>query len=190
MSTAICEQCKQDFDAAQTPSCPRCLAEAWLATPELIRPKHDPRLLPQRWASYRSVVSPDFASNPAPYLDYAARHGHWFWDRYYDMYIHFTHEPLERAGGSGIPMGETMPDHALDSLLIAEADSLEQAHVFAVAHEHFRAQIRAGEFVALARCSEASCDNLRIQARTHCVIHRRSSEEECKNVQARATGEE
>jgi hypothetical protein len=65
------------------------------------------------------------------------------------MYVHMTHEPLGRSAGGGIPEGKTSPEHGLDSLLIAEADSEVEAHGFAVSRTTFEQQVRAGEFEAL-----------------------------------------
>jgi hypothetical protein len=171
MSRAACPNCDEVFDAAAMPGCPPCLAEAWLATPTFIRPKHDPRLLPLRWESYRSVLTPNFANDPGPHLVFAARNGTWYRDNHYEMYVHMTHEPLGRSAGGGIPEGKTSPEHGLDSLLIAEADSEVEAHGFAVSRTTFEQQVRAGEFEALPHCNAAGCNNLALLRASECAEH-------------------
>jgi hypothetical protein len=166
-----CARCRAVFDAARTPVCSHCLLESWLHCESFVRPKHDPRKLPLRWESYRSVLSPALVSEPRSHLEDAARRGDWFFDVHYEMNVHFTFEPLGRSPGSGIPEGQSMPEHALDSLLIAEADSALEAHAFATSKKQFDAQIEAGEFVPLERCPEAGCANIRLPGRRRCIVH-------------------
>ncbi len=64
-----------------------------------------------------------------------------------------------------------MPDHALDSLLVAEADSAIEAHAFATSKKQFEAQIDAGEFVPLPLCCVPTCPNLCAPARRGCILH-------------------
>ena len=171
MSARPCRKCGREFDPRRTPRCPTCLVEVWLGADEFVRPKHDPRLLPLEWESYRSVLSPDFVESPRPYLLFAAEQGAWYFDTHYDMQVQFTHKPLGRAPGSGIPAGRSMPEHALDSLLIAEADSAESAHAFAVSLEQFEAQIRSGEFRPLEVCLTHLCDQLQRPGSSRCEDH-------------------
>jgi hypothetical protein len=171
MSQIGCGECGGYFDAAQVPLCPTCLVTAWLATATFVRPKHDPNLLPLMWEGYRSVLSPDFVAAPRPHLEFAARSGNWYRDAHYEMFVHMTHEPMGLAPGSGIPEGKAMPEHSLDSLLIAEANSESEAHAFAVSRDQFEAQIRAGEFVPLASCPVEGCDNLRVPGKPRCTEH-------------------
>jgi len=171
-----CDRCEGEFDAQRTPVCPACLVERWLESESLIRPKHDPRLLPMEWEGYRSVLNPSLVAKRREHLAFAARHGDWFRDRHYDMYVHFTYQPLGCAAGSGIPRGRSMPEHALDSMLIAEANSASQAHAFAVDREQFEAQIRAGEFEALEVCTEPACANPHVPGRDACAIHAEAAE--------------
>jgi hypothetical protein len=166
-----CQTCQEDFDSERTPGCPACQARLWLATEHFIRPKHDPRELPLALEGYRSVLSPDFARRPEPYLADAARRGAWYFDHHYEMYVHVTYEPLGLAPGSGIPAGLTSPEHALDSLIIAEANDPKEAHGFAVNRAQFESQIAAGEFRALAICHEEACPNLCVPGRERCVGH-------------------
>jgi hypothetical protein len=171
MGILECSECRASFDAARTPTCPRCLAEHWLACETLVRPKHDPRQLPLRWESYRSVLSPSLVADPRPHLEDAALRGSWFFDTHYEMIVHFTHEPLGRSPGSGIPEGQSMPAHALDSLLIAEADSMLEAHAFATSKKQFDAQILAGEFVPLPECGEPGCLHICRPGSNRCIVH-------------------
>jgi hypothetical protein len=166
-----CDRCEVTFDARRTPICPACLVERWLGCERFIRPKHDPRLLPMQWEAYRSVLNPSLVMERRAHLAFAAQHGVWHRDRHYDMYVHFTFEPLGNSAGSGIPRGHSMPEHSLDSMLIAEADSTTEAHAFAVTREQFEAQIRAGEFEALDGCEVSGCANLRVPGRDLCTFH-------------------
>lgn len=166
-----CETCAETFDPAKTPRCPACLAQMWLATEAFIRPKHDPRPLPMVWESYRSVLNPDFVTRLDAYLRFAAREGRWFFDRYYDMWVHVTFEPLGHSPGGGIPVGLSQPEHALDSLIIAEADSPKEAHGFAVNRVQFQSQIDAGEFEVAEACEQAGCSYLRLPGASRCIAH-------------------
>ena len=177
MSFLDCAMCRAAFNASRTPICPQCLVQSWLRCERFVRPKHDPRKLPLRWESYRSVLSPSFVAEPAPHLEDAALRGHWFFDVHYEMYVHFTQEPLGRSPGSGIPEGQTMPEHALDSLLIAEADSAVEAHAFATSKKQFDAQIDAGEFVRVPVCAVADCDHICVPGQRSCILHLPSDRE-------------
>ena len=166
-----CQTCAECFDPAATPICPACLVLAWLATESFVRPKHDPRLLPLAWESYRSVLTPNVANDPRATLEDAARNGTWYRDNHYDMFVHMTVQPLGMHPGSGIPEGKTTPEHALDSLLIAEANSPIEAHAFAVSREQFEEQVRAGEFEALKPCVGGGCNFLAVPGESRCVVH-------------------
>jgi hypothetical protein len=116
-------------------------------------------------------LNPNLVADPLPFLVDAATRGHWFHDAYYDMYVHMCFEPLGVQPGAGIPEGAREPEHALDSLLIAEANSKKEAHAFAVSREVFEAQVEAGEFVPLAICERDGCEALRVPATKRCVLH-------------------
>jgi hypothetical protein len=149
-----------------------------MATEHLVRPKHDPVGLPSRSERYRSVLTQDFIAQQRSYLEFAAVRGTWYYDTFYEMYVHFTPSPLGRSPGVGIPPGKTMPEHALDSLLIVEANSASEAHAFAVDAARHAAQLRAGEFEELGRCPASSCENLAMPGRSHCVDHAAQTHEE------------
>jgi hypothetical protein len=142
-----------------------------MATEHFIRPKHDPAELPGRSDRYRSVLTQDFITQRRSYLEHAAAHGTWYYDTFYEMYVHLTPSPLGRAPGVGIPPGKPMPEHALDALLIVEANSASEAHAFAVDSARHAAQVTAGEFEELGSCPVPGCDNLAVPGATHCVNH-------------------
>jgi hypothetical protein len=177
MSQVGCEQCGESFEAAKTPVCPACLATAWLETEAFFRPKHDPRLLPLAWEGYRSVLSPNLVRDARPHLEFAARMGSWYRDTHYEMFVHMTHEPMGLAPGSGIPEGRTTPEHSLDTLLIAEADSKSEAHAFAVSRDQFEAQVRAAEFVPIEQCPVNHCDNLIAPGGAQCLLHEKRTDD-------------
>ncbi len=171
MSDSRCLQCDGHFDATRHPICPRCLVEGWLATERFVREKHDPRRLPMTWEGYRSVLNPNLVSNPRPYLEDAVARGRWYHDRFYGMYVFFCPEPLGVHPGSGIPEGAGEPEHSLDCLLVAEADSKSEAHAFAVSRAVFDKQIEAGEFVPLSCCEREGCGALQLPGRATCIDH-------------------
>jgi len=151
--------------------CPGCLAARWLATPNLLRGKHDPRAAEEPHPDYRSIVTPRLIEELPAVLAFAATHGTWFYDTGYEMLVHLTPTPLGRAPGAGIPAGRREPEHALDSLFIAEADSAEEAHLFAADAERHRAQVKAGVFLPLGECEHPGCGNLAIPRHGVCIPH-------------------
>ena len=175
MSLANCRSCQTPWEASRVACCPRCMAERWLSTPDLIREKHDPRALGARQDRYRSVVTPRVVEDVRAVLEFAARTGSWFHDTDYGMLVHFTPLPLGRAPGVGIPAGRRDPEHALDCLLIAEADSQQTAHIFAVDRDRHEAQVRAGIFEPLGECNRADCENLALPVLSTCVEHARGA---------------
>lgn len=170
MSRVACRACGRDFDGEQHAWCPGCLAARWLETPGLIRAKHDPAATTP-FERYRSIVTPRLVDDLPEVLGDAARRGCWFWDRDYGMWVHVTLRPLGRAPGVGIPAGRAEPDHALDCLFIAEADSRVEAHLFAADSVRHAAQVRAGVFEPLGACAAPGCRNLRRPGRDHCGAH-------------------
>ncbi len=176
MSEIVCRVCAGPFDGAVQAWCPTCLATRWFETRNLIRAKHDPAVAPNTLDTYRSIITPRLKADLRETLEDAAARGSWFWDRDYGMWVHVTERPLGRAPGVGIPAGREDPDHALDCLFIAEADSTEEAHVFAADSQRHAAQIRAGVFEPLGACGQAGCENLRRPGATHCASHAREAD--------------
>lgn len=172
MSEISCDACGEAFEGRGLACCPRCLAARWLATKRLIRDKHDPHASASRLDTYRSILTPRTKTELRQVLEHAARHGRWYEDLDYGMWVHVTIEPLGRAPGVGIPAGRDEPDHALDCLFIAEADSPEEAHAFAADSERHEAQVRAGVFVPLGECGIPSCENLAYPGGPRCHAHR------------------
>ncbi len=166
-----CPHCEDSVDLTRHPLCPTCLARDWLATDRFVREKHDPGKLPLAWESYRSVLNPNLVADPLPFLLDAATRGQWFHDSYYDMYVHMCFEPLGVQPGAGIPEGAREPEHGLDSLVVAEANSKTEAHAFAVSRTVFEAQVEAGEFVPLATCERNGCGGLQVPGSTRCTAH-------------------
>lgn len=171
MSLVRCRTCERRFEGSRLACCPGCLAARWLATPNLVREKHDPRVRADRQQQYRSLVTPRVLDDLRAVLEFAAEAGSWFHDRDYGMWIHLTPRPLGRAPGVGVPAGSHDAEHALDCLFIAEADSPENAHIFAVDGSRHDAQVRAGVFEPLARCDHGHCENLALPVLPSCAEH-------------------
>ena len=171
MSLVRCRTCDRRFEGSRLACCPGCLAERWLATPNLVREKHDPRVRAERQQQYRSLVTPRVLDDLRAVLEFAAEAGSWFHDRDYGMWIHLTPRPLGRAPGVGVPAGSHDAEHALDCLFIAEADSPENAHIFAVDGSRHDAQVRAGVFEPLAGCDHGHCENLALPVLPSCAEH-------------------
>ena len=171
MSVVICSACRLPWDGATAPHCPPCLAARWLVAPELVVEKHNPDTYPTLSDHYRSVMTRDFLENRRGYLEYAAAHGTWYYQTYYETYSHYTFLPLGRSPGAGVPAGELEPDHPLDGLLIA--DAVDAPHAFAVDPLLFLDRIEKGDFVSLALCAERGCANLRLTSGARCALHLR-----------------
>ena len=171
MSEVSCDACGESFEGRALACCPACLAVQWRATERLVREKHDPAVTAGRQGSYRSILTPRTKAELGKVLDHAARHGRWYRDLDYGMWVHVTREPPGRAPGVGIPAGREGADHALDCLFIAEADSPEEAHVFAADGQRHQAQIRAGVFEPLGGCEVPDCENLAVPGSSRCAAH-------------------
>jgi hypothetical protein len=171
VSLLQCATCESSWEATRVVCCPDCLARRWRATATLVRPKHDPSLCGERSTEYRSVVTARVVADLLAVLSDAALSGSWYYDTHYRMLVHMTPSPLGRAPGAGIPAGRREPEHALDSLFIAEADSAENAHVFAVDLARHEAQVRAGVFEPLGACAHPGCENLSIPLIGSCASH-------------------
>lgn len=169
MATVACFTCGLSWDATQQPLCPKCLAAQWAGTNDLIRPKHDPGVLPSGCPSYRSVVTEEFVNNKMDFLEYAAANGEWHYSNQHNKYCHFTPDPLGVIPGSGIPRQSPMPTHSLDGILIADADN--SPHAFAADQVQFRSEVSSGDYQPLPFCAEMGCSNRVIPGETLCVLH-------------------
>lgn len=171
MSGVACLRCEAVWDAASVPLCPICETERLLAAPDLIREKHDPHTPRGAGSGYRSLLSREFVADPKPFLRYAADRGAWLFDTTHESWSHFTREPLARNAGLGLHQGDSVPDHTLDGLLIA--DALGRPHAFAADERDVRARIDREELVPLARCARPGCGNLRVPGGAACALHTR-----------------
>jgi hypothetical protein len=163
------QNCTNEFNGAKVFTCPHCLSEQWTNEPKFIAEKHDPASLPKAEPRFRSVVTPSLVEDLSKFTKYAAESGEWFFSKTHQKYCHFTKTPLNEIPGSGILKGDPMPNHALDSLLIADAD--KNPHAYAVDSESFRADVMAERFIPLPKCSEPECENLAVLNELKCQIH-------------------
>jgi hypothetical protein len=169
MSIVRCIACSSPWDAQVAPTCPACQAREWEQTPGFIRPKHDPGVLPSGYPYYRSVLTNEFVADPQPFLEYAAASGTWYFSERHGDYCHVTCTPLGAIPGSGVQPGKTLPDHALDGLVVAGLGAV--AHAYATDTVRFIAELHGVALSALGRCGLASCNNLAIPGVTECVVH-------------------
>lgn len=169
MSSARCRECGNVWDAEVQPSCPDCVAGRWCAAPGFIAPKHDPRMLPSGTSGYRSVVTHDLIANLGQVIEHMTVSGGWYLDDKYGTPCFHTPGPLFLIPGSGIEAGDPMPDHALDSLLVA--DAIRNPHLMAYDEGQFQGEFQTGRFLALATCPIEGCRNLCVPEQEHCVLH-------------------
>jgi len=167
MSKLTCRICRTSWEGSAAPTCPRCTAVLFDAA--VITEKHDPNELPRTESGYRSVLSLEVAQDPGLFYRYAAESGTWYWSARHRKYCHFTNTPLGEHPGSGLLGGASMPDHALDGLLIA--DALGTPHPYAVDPARVQADIGAGRLVPMSPCRESACDNLSSPASDFCARH-------------------
>jgi hypothetical protein len=169
MSTAACATCTHEWNASISPLCVRCERERLIAAPNLISEKHDPRFPPLVGSAYRSYLSHDFLENTDQFIEYTTENGSWFYSTVHETWNHFTPSPLGRIPGVGIHAGNPLPDHTLDSLLVA--DALTDPHAYAVEEVRIRQQIRDGRFFPLAHCLRNGCGNLCVPGKDACAVH-------------------
>ncbi len=169
MSIVRCATCASQWNATLSPMCTQCECQRLIAAPNLITDKHDPNLLPLAYPDYRSCLSHDFVDNMVDFVGYATASGSLFFNTKHETWNHFTPEPLCRIPGSGIHAGNPMPDHALDSLLIA--DVFGDPHAFAVDQLLVRKQICDGDLFPLWSCPSNDCRNLCVPNEHGCVLH-------------------
>jgi hypothetical protein len=169
MSTASCTTCTHEWNASISPLCAQCERRRLIAAPNLISEKHDPRFPPLVGSFYRSYLSHDFLENTDQFIEYATINGSWFYSTVHETWNLFTPEPLGRIPGLGIHAGDPLPDHALDSLLLA--DALTDPHAYAVDEARVQQDIHDGRFVPLSHCPLERCGNLCVPGTNACAVH-------------------
>lgn len=170
MTILTCNKCGNVWDGYKNPLCPKCLAAEWAAKPDFVRAKHDPSMLPSGSPEYRSVLTEDVIVRKSEFLEYAAASGDWFFSKPHNKFCHFTPDPLGVIPGSGLKPGAPWPDHALDGLLIADAN--RNSHAYAADQVAFRAGVRTGRLQPLGRCGALGCQNLAVPGESRCTLHR------------------
>ena len=126
-------------------------------------------MLPSGARGYRSVVTHDLIANLDQVIEHMTVSGCWYFDDKYKTPCYQTAGPLFVIPGSGIQAGDPMPDHALDSLFVA--DAMRNPHLMAYDEGQFQREFQAGRFLALATCPKEGCRNLCAPERKHCVLH-------------------
>ncbi|MFC1890856.1 hypothetical protein ACFLZT_00515 [Thermodesulfobacteriota bacterium] len=169
MSQIKCPTCDIEFNAEKIPLCPNCLATEWKSTADFIKEKHDPKFLPKSEPSYRSVLSWEFVNNIDDFTEYATCNGTWYFSNKHGKYCHFTNTSMFEIPGSGTQAGNSMPDHTLDGLLVADADT--NPHAYAVEITRFQSEITSGDYTPLPKCNHLGCENLTSPGKSECLIH-------------------
>lgn len=165
-----CLTCNFSWDGTNSPVCPRCIAIQWEGCPNLIKPKHDPSVLPSGSPSFRSVVTEEVVQRKPEFLSYAAESGNWYYSIRHKKDCVFTPDPLGAIPGSGIPPNSPWPTNALNGLVVA--DATKDAHLYTADQVQFRGEVASGLYRPLARCKIAGCHNLVTTGEAKCVLHR------------------
>jgi hypothetical protein len=150
------------------PVCPRCIAEQWAGCPNLIKPKHDPAVLPSGDPKFRSVVTEEVVQRKAEFLEYTATSGDWYFSHQHKKCV-FCPDPLGVVPGSGVPANLPWATFAMDGLVVA--DATQGAHLYTAEQVRFRNDVRKRLFEPLPRCDEAGCHNLVVPGEKKCALH-------------------
>lgn len=169
MSQIKCPKCQNAFDGEIYPECPSCLGVSWSNTPGFVRQKHDPYQLPFPMSSFRSVLSNDIVDNLQKFTGAAAQMGTWYYSLKYKEYCHFTPYPCHTIPGSAVYEGNPMPTAALYGFLVAKAAN--DPHAYCVDIPVFQADVAAGKYAELPRCSQQGCSNLTKPGSDKCLEH-------------------
>jgi hypothetical protein len=169
MSLIKCPKCQDTFDGEIYPECPSCLSVLWNNTPGFVRQKHDPYQLPFPMSCFRSVLSHDIVDNLQEFTGSAAHMGMWYYSIRHKEYCHVTAFPCHTIPGSAVFEGDPMPTIALNGLMVAKAGS--DPHAYCVDISEFQADLAAGEYTNIPRCSQKDCGNLAIPGSDKCSEH-------------------
>jgi hypothetical protein len=170
MTIITCSNCGRAWDASFTPCCPQCQSTNWQNAPTMIRPKHDPSLLPSGSTSYRSVLTPELVANVSQFFDYAATSGTWCFSSRHQAFCHVTFAPLNAHPGSGVNANDPMPSHAHDCLVIAQANT-PKAHAYTADWTGLVQELQNGTLKLLPKCVEIGCGNLASPGNDRCAKH-------------------
>lgn len=169
MSQIVCPKCLSAFDGEIHPECPECLGNIWTNSPGFVKAKHDPSQLPSPMPQFRTVLSHEFVDNLPDFAGSATKMGTWYYNRQHDKYFHFTDFQLHTIPGSAIFKGDPMPTVAYYGLIVA--DPINNPHAFCEDIPKFQAELAAGRYEKLPRCSYGDCHNLSRPASTRCLEH-------------------
>ena len=169
MAKLTCGKCGNIWDGRIYPICPKCIVQVCETTPNFIRPKHDPRNLPNYFSDYRSVVTYDFITNQPQYINEIVYSGEFYYDTHYGNFTSFIHQPLGMTSGSGIPPNYPWPTHPLDSQKVVNVNGYP--HVYAVDFTDVQHEIAIGRLIPPRHCDVKGCDNLAIPGTTKCSRH-------------------
>lgn len=169
MAMRTCGRCHYVWDGSQSPFCPACIEHDWDNSAGFIRPKHDPRLIPNVYKDYRSIVTMDFITNQDEYINALAYNGEYYYDTQYGNYTCFLNQPLGSTAGSGIPPNYPWPTHPLDSQKVV--DVYGSPHVYAVDWADVAHEVSVCKLIPSNYCDVAGCSNLAIPGTTKCSRH-------------------
>lgn len=169
MAMLTCGKCGYVRDGSKSPFCPACLEHDWNYSPGFIRPKHDPRLLPNVYKTYRSIVTMDFITDQQAYINALAYSGEYYYDTQFGNFTCFLNQPLGITSGSAIPPNYPMPTHPLDSQKVVSIYG--SPHVYAVNLADVALEISTGRLIPPRACDVAGCTNLAIPGTVKCSRH-------------------
>ena len=170
MSTLTCKTCGTTWEGSAIPKCPNCLAQSWASSPKMVRPKHDPGLLPSASPSFRSVVPDDFLQRPIDYFQHIAISGTALYSQKHGGYCYVVGMAPHLTAGSAIPPQSAMPTRPMDAFLIAKPFGID-AHIFAEDDAKIQVEISQGGYVWPPTCSEKGCNNLCYPGEQFCAKH-------------------
>lgn len=169
MAKLTCTVCGYIWDGGVSPFCPSCQMHSWNDYADFIKPKHDPRNLPNYYDKYRSVVTMDFITNKEEYINTIAQNGIYYYDTQYNNFTCFMNQPLGTIAGSAIPANYPWPTHPLDSQKVVNINY--QPHVYAVDLAEVKNEISQSRLVPARMCEVVGCSNLAIPSTKRCSRH-------------------
>lgn len=169
MSILKCNKCGEIWYGTRHRDCPRCLAQGWIQSPTVIRPKHDPRYLPSAYPGFRSTLPGDFPERASEYLEAIAYNGTALYSTKHRSYLYVCGVPQHLNAGSAIPSGSAMPTTAMNAYIVAKP--FDDPHIYAEHEAQILSDISFDNYSQLPLCSLEDCNNLQMPNSKFCKEH-------------------